>query len=73
MHIQLMLRGCTTHRKQMTELLPGVLIRVKEKSRMGWLMTLGVSPNHILARTEAELDWDSDGPLEHPSIWEQLV
>ena len=62
MHVQLMLRGCTTHRKQMTEHLPGVLVCVKEKSRMGWLMASGVSPNGILACTETEVDWDSDSP-----------
>lgn len=57
----------------MTEHLPGVLVCVKEKSRMGWLMALVVSPNRTPACTEAELDWEPEGPLEHPSIWEQWV
>lgn len=58
----------------MTEHLPGVLICVKEKTKMGWLMKLVVGPNHTPAHaayTETELDWDSDDLPEHLSAWEQ--
>lgn len=46
----MMLRGCTTHGREMTEHLPGVLICVKDKTKMGWLMKLVVGPNHTPTR-----------------------
>lgn len=43
----------------MTEHLPGVLIRVEDKTKMGWGMKL-VSPSHVpasAAYSEAGWDW----------------